>query len=123
MGGESRMAASSPVLALVLLVIARASSSALSSKDPGQSWNTELGAKAEHSLERVLYPEEKRGYDAMSGLTFGKRNFDEIDRHGFGAFAKRNFDEINRSGFRGFGSPCNGASVASLDRCLGRCGL
>merc|ERR1719270_1197813 len=95
-------AATSPVLALVLIVIARVSSSALSSQDPGQSWSAELGAKAEHSLERVLYPEEKRGYDAMSGLTFGKRNFDEIDRHGFGAFAKRNFDEIDRAGFRGF---------------------
>ena len=94
------------------------------------------------SLEHVLDPEEKRGYDAMryfynsspkiilqkdkvyvssrnawiiwysmiwiiiasSGLTFGKkkRNFDEIDRHGFGAFAKRNFDEIDRAGFNGF---------------------
>merc|ERR550517_667141 len=95
-------AASSPVLVLVLIVIARVSSSALSSQDPGQSWNTELGAKAEHSLERVLYPEEKRGYDAMSGLTFGKRNFDEIDRAGFRGFQKRNFDEIDRSGFRGF---------------------
>merc|ERR1711874_444882 len=46
----------------------------------------------------------KRGFDAMSGLTFGKqkRNFDEIDRAGFGAFVKRNFDEIDRSGFEGF---------------------
>ena len=36
-----------------------------------------------------------------------KRNFDEIDRAGFGAFvkrfpAKRNFDEIDRAGFGAF---------------------
>merc|ERR1712080_264998 len=45
-----------------------------------------------------------RGLDSLSGLTFGKqkRNFDEIDRAGFGAFNKRNFDEIDRSGFGGF---------------------
>merc|ERR1719331_3468871 len=93
------------VLALSLFVLAQqVSGSILPSHDPEQSWNNEGGAKTANSLEHVLGPEEKRGYDAMSGLTFGKmkRNFDEIDRHGFGAFAKRNFDEIDRSGFRGF---------------------
>jgi len=37
----------------------------------------------------------------FSGATFGtqKRNFDEIDRNGFGSFVKRNFDEIDRNGF------------------------
>merc|ERR1712112_259554 len=52
----------------------------------------------------------KRGFDAMRGLTFGKekRNFDEIDRAGFGRFVKRssgekrNFDEIDRAGFGRF---------------------
>lgn len=40
-------------------------------------------------------------FDSISGATFGtqKRNFDEIDRNGFGAFVKRNFDEIDRNGF------------------------
>merc|ERR1711909_56167 len=35
--------------------------------------------------------QSKRGFDAMSGLTFGKskKNFDEIDRAGFGRFVKR----------------------------------
>merc|ERR1712179_554374 len=55
--------------------------------------------------------QSKRGFDAMSGLTFGKskKNFDEIDRAGFGRFvkrpshpAKKNFDEIDNVGFRGF---------------------
>merc|ERR1712036_58095 len=92
------------VLALSLFLLAQVSGSILPSHDPEQSWDNEGGTKAVHSLEHVLDPEEKRGYDAMSGLTFGKkkRNFDEIDRHGFGAFHKRNFDEIDRSGFRGF---------------------
>merc|ERR1712183_828449 len=52
---------------------------------------------------------KRRGFDSMSGLTFGKRNFDEIDRAGFGAFVKRfqsprkrNFDEIDRAGFGAF---------------------
>merc|ERR1711935_824650 len=47
---------------------------------------------------------QKRGFDAMRGLTFGKekRNFDEIDRAGFGRFVKRNFDEIDRAGFGRF---------------------
>merc|ERR1719331_3582599 len=93
------------VLALSLFVLAQqVSGSILPSHDPEQSWNNEGGAKTANSLEHVLGPEEKRGYDAMSGLTFGKkkRNFDEIDRHGFGAFAKRNFDEIDRNGFSGF---------------------
>merc|ERR1719481_1549232 len=46
----------------------------------------------------------KRGFDAMRGLTFGKekKNFDEIDRAGFGRFVKRNFDEIDRAGFGRF---------------------
>ncbi len=37
-----------------------------------------------------------------SGDAFGfakqKKNFDEIDRNGFGSFVKRNFDEIDRTG-------------------------
>ncbi len=39
-----------------------------------------------------------------SGMTFGmaKKNFDEIDRSGFGSFVKKNFDEIDRSGFGSF---------------------
>merc|ERR1719361_3133039 len=93
------------VLALSLFVLAQqVSGSILPSHDPEQSWNNEGGAKTANSLEHVLEPADKRGYDAMSGLTFGKkkRNFDEIDRHGFGAFAKRNFDEIDRAGFKGF---------------------
>merc|ERR1740124_553140 len=54
---------------------------------------------------------KRRGFDSMSGLTFGKekKNFDEIDRSGFGAFVKRfpgpskkNFDEIDRAGFGAF---------------------
>merc|ERR1712037_185595 len=104
--GESGMAGTpAAVLALSLFVLAQqVSGSILPSHDPEQSWNNEGGAKTANSLEHVLGPEEKRGYDAMSGLTFGKkkRNFDEIDRHGFGAFAKRNFDEIDRAGFNGF---------------------
>merc|ERR1719410_47519 len=55
--------------------------------------------------------DKRRGFDSMSGFTFGKkkRNFDEIDRAGFGAFVKRvpglqkrNFDEIDRAGFGAF---------------------
>merc|ERR1719153_193830 len=53
--------------------------------------------------------DKRKGFDSMSGFTFGKkkRNFDEIDRAGFGAFvkrfpAKRNFDEIDRAGFGAF---------------------
>merc|ERR1712126_713730 len=55
---------------------------------------------------------KRKGFDSMSGFTFGKkkRNFDEIDRAGFGAFVKRsptglekrNFDEIDRAGFGAF---------------------
>merc|ERR1712179_762308 len=104
--GESGMAGTpAAALALSLFILAQqVSGSILPSHDPEQTWNNEGGTKAANSLEHVLDPEEKRGYDAMSGLTFGKkkRNFDEIDRHGFGAFAKRNFDEIDRAGFNGF---------------------
>merc|ERR1712130_429305 len=104
--GESGMAGTpAAALALSLFLLAQqVSGSILPSHDPDQSWDNEGGTKAGNSLEHVLDPEEKRGYDAMSGLTFGKkkRNFDEIDRHGFGAFAKRNFDEIDRAGFNGF---------------------
>merc|ERR1712228_143612 len=96
--------AGTPAAVLALFVLTQVSGSILPSHDPEQTWNDEGGAKEVESLEHVLDPEEKRGYDAMSGLTFGKkkRNFDEIDRYGFGAFAKRNFDEIDRAGFRGF---------------------
>merc|ERR1712226_346279 len=101
--GESGMAGT-PAAVLALFVLTQVSGSILPSRDPGQNWKYEGGAKEVESLEHVLDPEEKRGYDAMSGLTFGKkkRNFDEIDRYGFGAFAKRNFDEIDRNGFSGF---------------------
>merc|ERR1712210_141475 len=106
MGSESGMAGTpAAVLALSLFVLAQqVSGSILPSHDPEQSWNNEGGAKTANSLEHVLGPEEKRGYDAMSGLTFGKkkRNFDEIDRSGFNGFMKRNFDEIDRNGFSGF---------------------
>merc|ERR1711953_292762 len=96
--------AGTPAAVLALFVLTQVSGSILPSRDPGQNWKYEGGAKEVESLEHVLDPEEKRGYDAMIGLTFGKkkRNFDEIDRYGFGAFAKRNFDEIDRAGFRGF---------------------
>merc|ERR1712228_434169 len=96
--------AGTPAAVLALFVLTQVSGSILPSRDPGQNWKYEGGAKEVESLEHVLDPEEKRGYDAMSGLTFGKkkRNFDEIDRYGFGAFAKRNFDEIDRNGFSGF---------------------
>merc|ERR1719150_2221290 len=96
--------AGTPAAVLALFVLTQVSGSILPSRDPGQNWKYEGGAKEVESLEHVLDPEEKRGYDAMSGLTFGKkkRNFDEIDRNGFNGFAKRNFDEIDRAGFRGF---------------------
>merc|ERR1712025_759741 len=42
---------------------------------------------------------KRKSFDSMSGYTFGKRNFDEIDRARFSAFAKRNFDELDRAGF------------------------
>jgi len=42
----------------------------------------------------------QKRFDSLSGATFGmqKKNFDEIDRNGFGSFVKRNFDEIDRTG-------------------------
>merc|ERR1712001_15880 len=60
-----------------------------------------------HILRDVIprYPSyEKRGYDPLRGMTFGvqKKNFDEIDRHGFNNFVKKNFDEIDRHGFNNF---------------------
>merc|ERR1739846_114499 len=50
---------------------------------------------------------KRKGFDSLSGYTFGKRNFDELDRARFSAFAKRtnqkrNFDEIDRAGFGAF---------------------
>merc|ERR1712123_547856 len=57
--------------------------------------------------EEGLQMDKRKGFDSMSGFAFGKkkRNFDEIDRAGFGAFVKRfpgpskkNFDEIDRAG-------------------------
>merc|ERR1719414_2348495 len=52
----------------------------------------------------VRYQQVKRGLDPLSGMAFGvaKKNFDEIDRAGFGGFVKKNFDEIDRSGFGRF---------------------
>merc|ERR1711993_122856 len=60
-----------------------------------------------HILRDVIprYPSyEKRGYDPLRGMTFGvqKKNFDEIDRHGFNNFVKKNLDEIDRHGFSNF---------------------
>merc|ERR550539_704232 len=48
--------------------------------------------------------QHKRGLDPLSGMAFGvaKKNFDEIDRAGFGGFVKKNFDEIDRAGFGRF---------------------
>merc|ERR1711936_631691 len=48
-------------------------------------------------LEPVMT--KRKAFDSLSGYTFGKRNFDEIDRARFSAFAKRNFDELDRAGF------------------------
>merc|ERR1719270_1850273 len=45
---------------------------------------------------------KRKAFDSLSGYTFGKRNFDEIDRAGFGALHKRNFDEIDRARFSAF---------------------
>merc|ERR1719495_886242 len=50
---------------------------------------------------------KRKAFDSLSGYTFGKRNFDEIDRARFSAFAKRafqkrNFDEIDRARFGAF---------------------
>merc|ERR1711872_372722 len=42
---------------------------------------------------------KRKGFDSLSGFTFGKRNFDELDRDRFSRFYKRNFDEIDRAGF------------------------
>merc|ERR1711892_624144 len=62
-------------------------------------------------MEEDMQMDKRKGFDSMSGFTFGKkkRNFDEIDRAGFGAFVKRfpgpskkNFDEIDRAGFGAF---------------------
>merc|ERR1712106_390416 len=62
--------------------------------------------------EEGMQMDKRKGFDSMSGFTFGKKkqNFDEIDRAGFGAFvkrspsgySKRNFDEIDRAGFGAF---------------------
>merc|ERR1711892_1212078 len=62
--------------------------------------------------EEGMQMDKRKGFDSMSGFTFGKkkRNFDEIDRAGFGAFVKRspsgyskkNFDEIDRAGLGAF---------------------
>merc|ERR1711953_293362 len=45
---------------------------------------------------------KRKGFDSLSGYTFGKRNFDELDRARFGAFHKKNFDELDRAGFGAF---------------------
>merc|ERR1711953_1622058 len=66
--------AGTPAAVLALFVLTQVPGSILTSRDPGQNWKYEGGAKEVESLEHVLDPEEKRGYDAMSGLTFGKRN-------------------------------------------------
>jgi len=73
-----------------------------------------LANKKMDSLAGDVFGLAKR-FDSISGATFGqqKRNFDEIDRNGFGAFLKRNygngsgyykrnFDEIDRTGFGAF---------------------
>merc|ERR1711936_1181764 len=45
---------------------------------------------------------KRKAFDSLSGYTFGKRNFDELDRAGFGSLHKRNFDELDRAGFGSF---------------------
>merc|ERR1711953_646800 len=45
---------------------------------------------------------KRKAYDSLSGYTFGKRNFDELDRARFSAFHKRNFDELDRARFGSF---------------------
>merc|ERR1719339_305326 len=67
--------------------------------------------------------DKRKGFDSMSGYTFGKkkRNFDEIDRAGFGAFVKRspdikrNFYEMDRAGFGAFVKRFPGPSKRNFD--------
>merc|ERR1712037_292182 len=63
-----------------------------------------LRGASDHQVPRYHGYFEKRGYDPMRGMTFGvqKKNFDEIDRHGFNNFVKKNFYEIDRNGFNNF---------------------
>merc|ERR1712142_850938 len=63
---------------------------------PLQPYDDSDGAQ---SMEKRAKPGR---FDSMSGYTFGKRNFDDIDRARFSAFAKRNFDEIDRARFSAF---------------------
>merc|ERR1712106_949328 len=72
--------------------------------------------------EEGMQMDKRKGFDSMSGFTFGKkkRNFDEIDRAGFGAFVKRspskqNFDEIDRAGFGAFVKRFPGPSKKNFD--------
>merc|ERR1712170_345362 len=55
-----------------------------------------------NSEDPDMMAKRKAGFDSMSGFTFGKRNFDEIDRARFSAFVKRNFDELDRDRFSRF---------------------
>merc|ERR1711892_82533 len=82
--------------------------------------------------EEGMQMDKRKGFDSMSGFTFGKkkRNFDEIDRAGFGAFVKRspsgynkrNFDEIDRAGFGAFVKWFPGPSKKNFDE-IDRAGL
>merc|ERR1711892_1393770 len=76
-------------------------------------------------MDEDMQMDKRKGFDSMSGFTFGKkkRNFDEIDRAGFGAFVKRspsgyrkrNFDEIDRAGFGAFVKRIPGPSKKNFD--------
>merc|ERR1719150_3241637 len=59
-----------------------------------------FNSDTENGNEHIL--PKRKAFDSLSGYTFGKRNFDEIDRARFSAFHKRNFDEIDRAGFGSF---------------------
>ena len=62
------------------------------------------------SSSGYTFGKKKRNFDEIDRAGFGafvkrsptKRNFDEIDRAGFGAFVKRNFDKIDKVGFGAF---------------------
>jgi len=66
---------------------------------PGKDGNVRPLRSRLDSLAGQTFGAQKR-FDSLSGSTFGnqKRNFDEIDRAGFGSFVKKNFDEIDRVG-------------------------
>merc|ERR1712008_42713 len=104
MGGAGRQSGRVVLLPLILLplVLIQVEGSVLPLADPENGSGASGDEALLNHLEGLEEPGVKRGYDAMSGLTFGKRNFDEFYKSGFGSFAKRNFDEIDRAGFNRF---------------------